>query len=179
MQAPAEKRVAESACLLLIQEMVALTDRTVADQSAGLNDEAVIIAAHIKLEEMGFSVGYRFIERISSVRLVPAEPLEAIKFICKDFWQEIFGKSIDKLQTNHRGVFVLKDSAFKWTSKHSFKSDLAAKTSLMKFLKYACGLLRGALLNLGYTATVKADFDAVDLKQVQFNVCLVGLGQLS
>lgn len=30
------------------------------------------------------------------------EPLDVIKFICKDFWIAIFKKQIDKLQTNHR-----------------------------------------------------------------------------
>ena len=35
--------------------------------------------------------------------------LEAVKFLCKEFWTEVFRKQIDKLQTNHRGVFVLKD----------------------------------------------------------------------
>lgn len=30
------------------------------------------------------------------------EPLDVIKFVCKDFWILIFKKQIDKLQTNHR-----------------------------------------------------------------------------
>ncbi|XP_056682796.1 uncharacterized protein [Spinacia oleracea] len=30
--------------------------------------------------------------------------LEAIKFICKDFWSEIFKKQIDNLKTNHREI---------------------------------------------------------------------------
>lgn len=30
------------------------------------------------------------------------EPLDVIKFVCKDFWIAIFKKQIDKLQTNHR-----------------------------------------------------------------------------
>ena len=28
--------------------------------------------------------------------------LDAIKFICKDFWSELFKKQIDNLKTNHR-----------------------------------------------------------------------------
>jgi len=31
-----------------------------------------------------------------------SDHLEAIKFICKDFWSEIFKKQIDNLKTNHR-----------------------------------------------------------------------------
>ena len=30
--------------------------------------------------------------------------LEAIKFICKDFWSELFKKQIDNLKTNHRVI---------------------------------------------------------------------------
>jgi hypothetical protein len=79
---------------------------------------------------------------------------------------EVYGKPIDKLQTNHRGVFVLKDTAFKWTARLSSKSDLAVKQSQAKMLKYPCGILRGALANLGYAATVTADVDTADSKSV-------------
>lgn len=30
------------------------------------------------------------------------DPLEAIKFLCKDFWQALFKKQVDNLKTNHR-----------------------------------------------------------------------------
>lgn len=33
--------------------------------------------------------------------------LEAIKFICKDFWSEVFKKQIDNLKTNHRVSFKM------------------------------------------------------------------------
>lgn len=31
-----------------------------------------------------------------------SDNLEAIKFICKDFWSELFKKQIDNLKTNHK-----------------------------------------------------------------------------
>lgn len=34
-----------------------------------------------------------------------SDHLEAIKFICKDFWSEVFKKQIDNLKTNHRVRF--------------------------------------------------------------------------
>jgi len=34
--------------------------------------------------------------------------LEAIKFICKDFWSELFKKQIDNLKTNHKVSFCVK-----------------------------------------------------------------------
>ncbi|KAH8921456.1 hypothetical protein BT69DRAFT_331994 [Atractiella rhizophila] len=40
------------------------------------------------------------------------EPLEIIKFVCKDLWITLYGKQIDNLRTNHRGVWVLQDNRF-------------------------------------------------------------------
>lgn len=51
------------------------------------------------VERHGFEVGYRFAERlVASCALMVADHLEAVKFLCKDFWQAVFGKQIDKLQ---------------------------------------------------------------------------------
>ena len=152
-------RISEALNHLLIQEMVATVNRTT---HAKEEDAVSVIAANSKIESIGYQVGSKFCERAAQNRLIPTEPLEAIKFICKDLWQEIFGKAIDKLQTNHRGVFVLKDFAFKWTSRHSSKSELDVKKCQAASLKFPCGLLRGALSNLGYTAIVTADMDATD-----------------
>ena len=45
----------------------------------------------------------------------PAEVLDVVKFICREFWAELHGgKAIDKLQTNNKGVFVLQDFNFRW-----------------------------------------------------------------
>ena len=77
--------------------------------------------AAAKMERMGYSVGFRLCERLSQNRtfsastgkdasmVAAAAQLEAVKFLCKEVWMEVFRKQIDKLQTNHRGVFVLKD----------------------------------------------------------------------
>ena len=40
------------------------------------------------------------------------DPLETIKFICKDIWIALYDKQIDNLRTNHRGVYVLLDNTF-------------------------------------------------------------------
>ncbi|KAH8091936.1 hypothetical protein JL720_5509 [Aureococcus anophagefferens] len=90
----------------------------------------------------GYEVGYRFVERIAQARALAADHLEAIKFICKDVWNEIFGKQIDKLQTNHRGVF------------------------------FPCGVLRGALANLGIVATVTAEYGT--LPSCSFSIRIQG-----
>lgn len=88
-----QSRVAESAMQLLIQEMVASVDRTTfaLAETEGSGVDTAVLAAHAKLERLGFDIGQRFVERVSQNRFVMAEPLEAIKFLCKDLWQEVTG----------------------------------------------------------------------------------------
>ncbi|ETW07236.1 hypothetical protein H310_01802 [Aphanomyces invadans] len=114
-----------------------------------------------KLEAFGYDVGYRFVERFSRDRPRMLEPLDVIKFLCKDFWIHIFKKQIDKLQTNHRGVFVLQDFNFRWIQALSGENDAESKQKALVFLIFPCGLLRGALANLGILAIVNADLNAV------------------
>lgn len=88
--------------------------------------------------------------------------LEAVKFICKDFWMAIFHKQMDRLQTNHRGTFVLKDLDFVWLKRFkqntTTASDVTAGGSssielldesnrmiAMQLLALICGMIRGAL----------------------------------
>lgn len=156
-------RVAESLNHLFVLEVVATMNRI---SKTDDGDESKELEVNSKLESMGNEVGFRFVERAAQQRLIASEPLEAIKFICKDLWQDIFGKAIDKLQTNHRGVFVLKDFAFKWISRHSLKSDIDAKKAQAKLLRFPCGVLRGALENLGFSAVVTADIEVTDTNQV-------------
>jgi trafficking protein particle complex subunit 6 len=101
-------------------------------------EESMTVAAEMaaaKLERMGAAVGYRLTERLAEHKswnaiatstinsnnqppdiatMVAAQQLEAVKFLCKEVWMELFDKQMDKLQTNHRGVFVLKDFELKW-----------------------------------------------------------------
>ncbi|GAB9464678.1 hypothetical protein Gpo141_00002106 [Globisporangium polare] len=126
----------------------------------------------IKLEAMGYDVGYRFAERSAKDRPRMLEPLDVIKFVCKDFWILIFKKQIDKLQTNHRGVFVVQDFNFRWLSSFSSGSDQQTKEMALLFLVFPCGLIRGALANLGITAIVNADLTT--LPGCLFNIKLKG-----
>ncbi|KAI5056517.1 hypothetical protein GOP47_0028335 [Adiantum capillus-veneris] len=100
--------------------------------------------------------------------------LEAIKFICKDFWAEIFKKQVDNLKTNHRGVFVLQDNRFRWLTHISLDSPIhnadgvsiensltnnavMAARAAGQYLYFPCGLIRGALTNLGVPCDVSAE----------------------
>ena len=113
-------------------------------------------------------IPFRYIERIAeNQKVLDTAPLDIVKFICKDFWEAVFHKKIDKLQTNHRGVFVLSDYSFKWLEKYA-SDDMAAKQAAVRLLFLPCGIVRGALANLGYSSIVNADFNT--LPSCTFNV---------
>jgi len=107
---------------------------------------------------IGFDVGYRLAESTAQGRVLPADALEVnvMKFICKEFWIEIFKKQIDKLQTNNQGVFVLRDAKFRWLAP-STADDEATRRAAATVLNFPCGLIKGALENLGITSTVQAE----------------------
>ncbi|KAL5537997.1 hypothetical protein UlMin_046148 [Ulmus minor] len=125
-----------------------------------------------RIEAIGYQVGHQLSERYTMDRPRFGDHLEAIKFICKDFWSELFKKQIDNLKTNHKGTFVLQDSRFRWLSRISIdpseNGDLAqdnpegvpeskASQVTSMHLYFPCGIIRGALANLGIPCTVSAD----------------------
>lgn len=59
------------------------------------------------LEYIGFSTGYRIIERLTREMPRFKDELDTMKFICTDFWASVFKKQIDNLRTNHQGMEIL------------------------------------------------------------------------
>lgn len=58
------------------------------------------------------------------------DQLEIFKFICKEFWTFVFGKQVDNLKTNHRGVYVLQVQDFPWSSRFAPDSMAADNAKL-------------------------------------------------
>ncbi|KAI0115094.1 transport protein particle component [Daldinia grandis] len=85
------------------------------------------------------------------------DTLDAIKFICKDLWMLVFKKQVDNLKTNHRGVYVLTDNAFRPLSRMSADAGGHAVVRAQPFLWFPCGIIRGALAAMGIAATVQAE----------------------
>ncbi|CAK9207831.1 unnamed protein product [Sphagnum troendelagicum] len=126
-----------------------------------------------RIEAIGYQVGLQLAERYTKERPRFADHLEAIKFICKDFWAEVFRKQVDNLKTNHRGVFVLQDNKFRWLTRISVDSAPPGEAAQMdvnaaanasrasqaagQYLYFPCGLIRGALTNLGVACAVSAE----------------------
>jgi len=92
-------------------------------------------AAFYRIEQLGYQVGQRLLSPIlfqySSTLIT--EQLERVKFLCKEFWTVIFGKAIDNLKTNHKGVYVLYDYTFDWITRFGAdaNSPEAAKMAVL------------------------------------------------
>ncbi|KAL2651497.1 hypothetical protein R1flu_019625 [Riccia fluitans] len=130
-----------------------------------------------RIEAIGFQVGLQLAERYTKERPRFGDHLEAIKFICKDFWAEVFKKQIDNLKTNHRGVFVLQDNRFRWLTRFSLDAPTSgngtssseanqansarASQAAGQYLYFPCGLIRGALTNFGVPCAVSAEVSAL------------------
>jgi len=123
------------------------------------------------LEQMGFSIGSKFAERFTMTKPRFPTTLDVVKFLCKELWTTIFGKQIDKLQTNHKGVFVLHDNLFSWMRQMEvdYRDDDSIERA-KNYLMLPCGLIRGALSNLGIKSTVHAEFSA--LPTCFFNIAI-------
>jgi len=108
-----------------------------------------------------------FADRDAFVRLVERR---------MDHWDpsmnEVCRKQIDKLQTNHRGVFVLKDQELKWLRRLP-PDEESARVGAIRILAFPCGLIRGALACLGLSgAVVSCDFlaDGKTMASCSFNI---------
>ena len=99
--AAARSQVAESAFSYLHMELVQLALGAPAGSGTNYTTSQLQHAAR-KIEAMGFEVGSRLVERYTRDKPRFSDTLEIIKFICKDFWMEVYRKQIDKLQTNNR-----------------------------------------------------------------------------
>ncbi|KAG6520669.1 hypothetical protein ZIOFF_017729 [Zingiber officinale] len=152
------REVAESCFDGLIIEMVSAYGRRFYATKPDL--------ASRRIEAIGFQVGHQLIERYTVERPRFSDHLEAIKFICKEFWSELFKKQIDNLKTNHRvGTFVLQDNKFRWftrvlidpSSEDNEASQGSSSEATSMLLHFPCGIIRGALSNVGISCAVSAD----------------------
>ncbi|KAI1212991.1 transport protein particle component [Annulohypoxylon truncatum] len=131
-----------------------------ADTAAGshrLDEDEERDAVFFRLDGLGYRVGLGLVERFSRDRPRFNDTLDAIKFVCKDLWMLVFKKQVDNLKTNHRGVYVLTDNAFRPLSRMSADPGGQAVVRAQPFLWFPCGVVRGALAAMGIAATVQAE----------------------
>ncbi|SCZ89189.1 BZ3500_MvSof-1268-A1-R1_Chr1-1g01017 [Microbotryum saponariae] len=148
------------------------------------NQDEADEAVRSRLDKMGFKVGWAMAEKLardrprfpstpattsttnpvgaSTLSLAPIpDPLEAVKFICKDLWIALYDKQIDNLRTNHRGVYVLHDNGLKPLLRLSGNAGPGQAHEVNRrvkfFLAFPNGIIRGALSNLGVPCAVSAE----------------------
>ncbi|OTA93303.1 hypothetical protein M434DRAFT_304365 [Hypoxylon sp. CO27-5] len=130
---------------------------TAGASSRRLDEDEERDAVFFRLEGLGYRVGLGLVERFSRDRPRFNDTLDAIKFVCKDLWMLVFKKQVDNLKTNHRGVYVLTDNAFRPLSRMSADPGGQAVVRAQPFLWFPCGIVRGALAAMGIAATVQAE----------------------
>ena len=48
-----------------------------------------------RLDAIGYDVGYRYVEKIvAGSKYLGSEPLDLVKFVCKEFWEAVFKKKV-------------------------------------------------------------------------------------
>lgn len=111
-----------------------------------------------RLEGIGHHVGYHMTENLARERARFTDTLDVLKFICKEVWVSVWGKQVDNLRTNHRGVYVLHDNNF-GPLRHVSTAHGAQTTAkeARVFLAYAVGLVKGALAQLDVPSSVVAE----------------------
>ncbi|PHH80005.1 hypothetical protein CDD80_3134 [Ophiocordyceps camponoti-rufipedis] len=166
---PTATFLSASALDFLLIEMVPLAQRVAASTlrpsttTADEDEDVVVDAVHLRLELLGYRVGVGLVERPRF-----NDALDIIKFLCKDLWSLLFGKNIDNLKTNHRGVYVLTDNMFRPFSRMSTEAGGQAVARAQPFLWFPCGIVRGALAALGMETIVQAEIN--DLPGAVFQI---------
>ncbi|CEM17532.1 unnamed protein product [Vitrella brassicaformis CCMP3155] len=111
----------------------------------------------VALEEMGFMLGGKIVERLTASRSRLQDEKDIVKFICKDLWNYLFHKQADRLQTNRRGGYVIQDNTLRWLRHMPPMPDTAPPHKRpMAPVSVICGIIRGALTHLGLSASVSA-----------------------
>ncbi|KAE8213892.1 hypothetical protein CF327_g2617 [Tilletia walkeri] len=127
----------------------------------------------VRMEAIGFHVGANIAQRLAGLRPPLTSTLDVLKFICKELWTTVWEKQVDNLRTNHRGVYVLQDNAFKPLLRMSTPSGQAETARQSKsHLAYPIGIVRGALAQMGVPATVVAETN--QLPQCVFHIKTTG-----
>ncbi|XP_074872435.1 trafficking protein particle complex subunit 6A isoform X2 [Carettochelys insculpta] len=108
------------------------------------------------LEGVGFRVGQGLSERLTKETPSFKGELDVLKFLCKDLWIAVFKK---------QGTYVLQDNQFLLLSQLSNGKQYLEEAP--KFLAFTCGLVKGALSNLGFDSTVTAEVPVMPCSKFQ------------
>mmetsp|Transcript_10000 Transcript_10000/g.14938 ORF Transcript_10000/g.14938 Transcript_10000/m.14938 type:complete len:174 (+) Transcript_10000:958-1479(+) len=128
-----------------------------------------ILEKSAKLKSLGSNLSGKLMFRIVKDHVWLKEENAILRFICKEFWMYLFGKNVDRLQTNNRGVFIIYDYKFTWIQTCSVESTEPELTeSIHKlqllYLGLVSGFIKGGLHSLGINASVEGATEAEGTK---------------
>lgn len=93
-----KKEVSESVFEYLLAEILAHSSTPINSNNAddaSLSEKGSSSAPTFKLESLGYDVGYRYCEKVvANQRFTSTETLDTVKFLCKEFWEEVFKKKV-------------------------------------------------------------------------------------
>jgi hypothetical protein len=81
--------------------------------------------------------------------------------------------------TLHKGIYVLYDAKFRWLQKLSTSSSTLAKDAAARYLIFPCGLIRGALANLGVPCEVVAEVTTLPGCKFQVSISTYCVGHFT
>ncbi|PLW16988.1 hypothetical protein PCANC_05784 [Puccinia coronata f. sp. avenae] len=120
-------------------------------------------AHRLRMDAAGYKVGWSLAERLSRdkpriSKAIP-DPLEIMKFICKDIWTAMYNKQVDNLRTNHRGIYVIQDHSYRAFLRVSVPKGYESEMDEMcrKMVIFPSAVIRGALMNLGVQSVVSVE----------------------
>ncbi|OAV96279.1 hypothetical protein, variant [Puccinia triticina 1-1 BBBD Race 1] len=120
-------------------------------------------AHRIRMDAAGYKVGWSLAERLSRDKprfsKATPDPLEVIKFICKDIWTAMYNKQVDNLRTNHRGIYVIQDHSYRAFLRVSVPKGYESEMDEIcrKMVIFPSAVIRGALMNLGIQSIVSVE----------------------
>lgn len=90
--------------------------------------------------------------------------VETVRFLCKEFWQELNGKTADGLHRNknNKGLFQVEDKNLRFLARISSDANsTTVKEEAQKYTVLPCGIIKGALESFGYEAHVKCQITTI------------------
>ncbi|MBW0533550.1 hypothetical protein O181_073265 [Austropuccinia psidii MF-1] len=156
-------------------------DEAMAGQSVGPLQPDIDEAHRMRMDAAGYKVGWALAERITkdkprfpranqqSTTVTLPDPLELIKFVCKDVWMAMYNKQADNLRTNHKGIYVIQDHSYRPFLRISvpvgYEKEL--DKACRRIVAFPLAVIRGALTNLGLHCVVSVE---IALPQCTFQI---------
>ncbi|KAM3138592.1 hypothetical protein pb186bvf_009344 [Paramecium bursaria] len=153
----------------------------------------------IRLNEMGKRLGSNLMESIASTQFDKihyssaqegSKYLEYVKFLCKDFWTQMFGQIVSKMQVNRLGnTFEIEDkydlqdkngikvqkTGFNMTRRIKLLDKMLQDDYLMYWTSFVRGLIQGGMKTLTVESDVDVEFINNEPSDLKVQIIIKGI----